>query len=200
MRFRPGLSAGDTRALLVGSMLIAAVLGVGRVLPRVHAWSELQVASAEGTARQLERAERLVSEHTALANDARTAADALSRQQPALLAGSSPGQAAAALAEILERYAVTARVRMGSTSVHADSTFGGGFARVSVRAYATADIQGLAQWLDRIETSDHVLAVRELTITQPEPAAADGTPEGLSVEVLVLALVRHGASTGGRRR
>ena len=65
-----------------------------------------------------------------------------------------------------------------------------GQARVAVRASGIGDIAGVTRLLNDIESGAPLLAVRELSITQPEPAAPDGRAEALRFEMLVEGLAR----------
>ena len=71
-----------------------------------------------------------------------------------------------------------------------DSASRNGLARVAVRASGIGDIAGVTRLLQDIESGVPLLAVRELSITQPEPAAPDGRAEALRFEVLVEGLAR----------
>ena len=50
------------------------------------------------------------------------------------------------------------------------------------------DITGLAGFLRVVESGETPLVVRELSVSQPEPAAGDAKPEALRIEVLVASI------------
>jgi len=74
--------------------------------------------------------------------------------------------------------------------LHADSAGPGALAQVAVRVAATADVYGLLALLRAIEGGNAMFAVRELNVTQPEPAASRNKPEMLRLELMVTAVAR----------
>ncbi|GJG89826.1 hypothetical protein tb265_50070 [Gemmatimonadetes bacterium T265] len=68
--------------------------------------------------------------------------------------------------------------------------------RVTARTDVTGDVRGLASFLAALERSDGRLAVRELTVTQPEPGAAPTRAETLHAALVVEALVTTGVAAG----
>jgi hypothetical protein len=83
-------------------------------------------------------------------------------------------------------------VKVGSVQLRADSAFtADGFARVAVRLNATGDVTGLATLLGALEGDSLLIAVRELVVNQPEPAAPSTKLETLRFEMLVEGLAMH---------
>lgn len=102
----------------------------------------------------------------------------------ALVDGSTAITATAALASIVSEAASDAGVRLSAVQPLADSAQRQ-LARVAVSAQATGDIRGVARLLASLESGQRLLAVRSLTIHQPDPAAPPDQWEELRVEMLV---------------
>lgn len=192
-------SPKDLRTILWGAGAIALILGIGRSRATVIDRLTFERAAAENAVRQLAVDEALVAAEGPLREAASRESNRLEVLERTLIGAATPAAGAAGLATLIERSAAAERVRIGSSLTQGDTVFTEDFARVSVRAYATADVQGLTRWLARIEADPRLLAVRELSVSQPEPAADERTPEALRVELVVEALVRRRASGGGDR-
>jgi hypothetical protein len=118
---------------------------------------------------------------------------------PVVLDGSSVASGGATLASLVSGAAATANAKLGSVHVKVDTAARGArntFAHISARADLTADVRGLSRFLLALERGPTRLAIRALSVTQPEPGGASDRPEMLRVEVVVegLALARGGAS------
>jgi len=64
----------------------------------------------------------------------------------------------------------SARVKISSMQIRADTALKARIARVSVRLTASTDIAGLVALIDDLESGVPLLVVRELNISQGEPA------------------------------
>lgn len=186
-----GLADRDIRTLALGALAILAIVGFGRVGPRARGWASYQIAAADAATRRLVSVERLLASQSSLREDALATKAQLDTLGARLIAAPSPEEGGAHLLAAVERYAAASSMRLNSTAVQADTAFLGEFARVAVRAYGTADIQGLAEWLARVEQGGPLIRVSQLTVTQSEPAADDRAQESLRIEVLVQALIRR---------
>lgn len=91
--------------------------------------------------------------------------------------------------------AAEANLRITSLQVQVDSASSPTFTRVSLRISATGDIHGVTRLLETLEQGPMLLAVRELVVSQPEPAAPSTRPEVLRVELRVEGLVLTRATT-----
>jgi hypothetical protein len=111
-----------------------------------------------------------------------------------LIHGVTPSAAGAALATLLSDRADSTGLGVSSETVRADTGFTRGFARARVRLSGTADVRGLTKFLADIEGNPHLLAVRDLTVSQSDPGAGDDRPENLRIEIVVEALVRPAAA------
>lgn len=184
----------DVRALVFGALTIGALLLVGKGVPAVRQAITFRASAATlayergEVDRRLTSAEKLVRAATLQAEDVHR------RLERVLLPGATPAEAAASLAMLIDRYAEDARVRVSSTTAQADTLFMTAHPIISVRVFATTDVQGLVDLLPRIEGSEFLLGVRELTLTQPEPAAGDDVPGSLRIELVVEALARQGTA------
>jgi hypothetical protein len=102
-----------------------------------------------------------------------------------LIKGASPAAAAAALASSVGDVADENSFKVTSLQLRSDSAATAGLARVYVRLTGVADVTGLAGFLRSIEGSATPMAVRDLTVSQPEPAGSDAKPEMLRIDLLV---------------
>jgi hypothetical protein len=107
-----------------------------------------------------------------------------------VLNGSSTSAVVADLASSLDEIATDARLKVASMQLRADSAAPGSIARIAVRVSGTTDVTGLAAFLRAVETGDTPLVVRELSVSQSEPAAPESKAEALRVDVLVEAIAR----------
>ena len=105
--------------------------------------------------------------------------------------------------------ATDAGVKLGSVQPRVDSeprTLGAAraplhqaFARISVHGDAVGDVVALTQFLAELEHGPVLLAVRALSITQPEPAAPSSRMETLHAEFAVVGLARASLETAGHK-
>jgi hypothetical protein len=147
---------------------------------------------------EADNAERSVASREALRDSMRVRAARFLALAPALLDGSSTAAASATLASLISGAAATADAKLGAVHARVDTSrrAGSTFARVSARADLTADVRGLSRFLLALERGPTLLAIRELSVTQPEPGAGADRPEMLRVELVVdgLALAPSGTS------
>jgi hypothetical protein len=185
---RQAMSARDRRVLVLGIATITLVVGGGRGLPAWREWYAGSRASAAQLRGELARAEESLR-HSAVTRDSLAARK---RRLVALLAllagGETPQMAGAGLASSVASAAEAAGVRVGTVQVRPDSAGRNVFTRVAVRADVTGDVRGVAAFLGALEQDATLLAVRELVVSQPEPAAPADRAEALRVELLVEGL------------
>jgi hypothetical protein len=185
---RQAMSARDRRVLLLGAASVALVVGAGRGLPAWREWYAGSRASAVQLRGELARAEESLR-HSAVTRDSLTARKRrLVALLPLLASGETPQMAGAGLASSVASAAEAAGVRVGTVQVRPDSAGRTVFTRVAVRADVTGDVRGVAAFLGALEQDATLLAVRELAVSQPEPAAAADRAEALRVELLVEGL------------
>jgi hypothetical protein len=185
----------DRRALVAGVVVILLLLAFARGLPALRRWQADVRDSSAALTQEAARARMTVARE-------RTTRDSLAARQqrfialaPLLLRGETPAMGSATLASLISTAATAASVRLGPVQVKAvDTAARGVFSRVSVRAEITGDVRGVSAFLSTLERGPTLVAVRELTIAQLEPAAAADRAEALRVTVAVEALmVRHPA-------
>jgi hypothetical protein len=133
----------------------------------------------------LGRARTELGELDRLRDSAATLSRAVVQLAPALVSGSSPAEAAAALAAELSLAANRHKLKLlATTSVDADTT-AGRLRRVRLHAQLEGDVRGLADLLRTLELSGPVLVVRDLRVSTPAPAQETRLPEVLTMEVTV---------------
>jgi hypothetical protein len=194
------MSGRDRRVLVAGAAAIALILLVGRGIPAWRRWDERVRAGAERQAEAAARSEAAVQ-------DLPAALDSLEARRTRFLAlggtvleGGSPAAAGAALASLVSGAAARAGVQVGSVQVRPDTASAGTFLRVVVRADATGDLPSITRMLALLEGAPERLAIRELSITQPNPGGPAEQPEALRLEVAVEGMALAPGADGLPRR
>lgn len=190
MMSKLGLSQRDGRTLLAGGITIASLVIVARGIPAVRDWETSQMSQAHSAAQQLAALRAGLRVLPALRDSLRARRARLVVLDSTLLVGGSPSDVAAALASTLEDLADDNSLKVTALQLHADSSIVDGFARVDVRLTGIADVAGLAGFLHAIEGGNTPLVVRDLSVSQPEPAANDSKPEALRIDLLVAGIGR----------
>ena len=179
----------DQRVLVAGIVVIVTLLAVARGIPMVRQWQSDSRESADALIQEEARM-RLTIARAPLTRDSLAA-----RQRrfialaPLLLRGETPAMGSAVLASLVSTAATAASVRLGPLQVHSDTAARGVFSRIGVRAEVTGDVRGVGAFLSILERGPTLVAVRELTISQLEPAAAPDRAEVLHVTVGAEALM-----------
>ncbi len=186
---RLALTRRERRALLASGSFIAAIVLAGRGVPAWRHWIEEARAEAIEASNELARAEASVRREPAAAESLAVRERRFVGLAPAILSGRTPAAAGATLAALLSGAASAAGMRLDAVEVRADSAARGAFAKVAVRGSATGDVKGLAMLLTALERGPTLLAVREIAVAQPEPAAAADRMETLRVDLLVEGLM-----------
>jgi hypothetical protein len=183
------MNARDRRALLAGIAAIAFVLAVTRGVPAWLDWQR-EARGADAEARDLLARERSLIEHGAAVRESTSARGRrLLALAPAILSGDAPSDAGATLAGVLSGAAALAGVRLGSVQLRGDSLSRGAFTRIGARMDVTGDIRGVMAMLASLERGPTLLAVRSLSISQPDLTAGDDRVEALHVEIDVEGLM-----------
>jgi hypothetical protein len=191
------LQTRDVRALVIGLAVMGGLLVGAKGFPFLRTRLEIAVASRQGTERTHLRERWLIEVAPEAARLRAASSERRATLERIAFPGGTPAEAAASAGMMLEQHAQRAGVRVISTSPTADTSFTVPYPRLAVRAYATADVQGVLQLLAALESSTPRLIVREFTVTQPEPSASQRTPENLRVELVLEALARAGTALGG---
>jgi hypothetical protein len=190
----------DRKVLATGAIACAALAAGARGIPALLQWTR----DSRGAAAQLVGEEARARASIARADETRDTLTSRNARYlalaPRLLEGESAAGAGAALASILSGAAAVSSVRVGSVQIRADTATHGVFTKVAVSVDLTGDIRGLTAMLATLERGPALLAVRELSITQPEPAAGDDRAETLRADLMVegLMLTPRRANGGSR--
>jgi Type II secretion system (T2SS), protein M subtype b len=185
-----GLSPRDRRTLTRGAVVVIPLLTMGRGMPALIDWQRGRARDAADVARVAAQA-RLSSRLLPTLRDTLNARRArLASLDSLLLTAPSAAAAAAVLASTLGELADSAAMRVASMQLRADSAVAGALTVVGVRLAGIGDVAGLAGFLRAVEGGDAPFVVRELSVMQPDPGAADAKPEVLRIDVLIEALVR----------
>jgi type II secretion system (T2SS) protein M len=195
----PQLGVRDRRVLSVGALTISLLVGLSRGLPALRAWERARMTEARTAALQLAELRNGVASLPLMRESLVVRRARLAAIDSLLPAGASPSAVAAAIASILEQSADDNAVKLTNLQLRADSTVRVGLVRVSVRLSGVTDVSGLAGLLRSIEAAETPLVVRDLSVSQPEPAAPDSRPEALRFDVLVAGIGRISPNTRGTR-
>jgi hypothetical protein len=103
----------------------------------------------------------------------------------------SPAEAGAQLAEIVASAADSADLNLGTVQLKSDLPPVFGLWPVVIRANLTGDLESLATFLSIIEEGRPLVAVRELSVVQPDPALPNDKTEALQVEIAIETLARQ---------
>jgi hypothetical protein len=188
MSSKLGLSARDRRTLTIGSFAITSLVVVARGIPALRSWDADRKAEAYSAAQQLASLRDGLVMLPTLRDSLRVRRARLAALESDLLFGASPSAIAANLASELEDLADDNAVKVTALQLRADTVAIGGLAHVDVRLTGIADVYGLAGFLRAAESDSTLLVVRDLSVSQAEPTAADGRPEALRVDMLVAAI------------
>ncbi|MEP6733825.1 MAG: type II secretion system protein GspM [bacterium] len=180
----------DRRVLAIGVVVISSMLMLSRGVPAWKAWDESSRVAAVESRRELDVAHAAIERYRSDSRARERLAQQLDSLSGAYLSAPGSAVAGAALATLVSDLAAESGVKVTSASVRPDSATRSPFVRLGVRVSATGDAEGLSDYLSSIESSRQLLAVRELSVAQTDPAAPDSRAEALHFELLVEGLVR----------
>jgi type II secretion system (T2SS) protein M len=182
------LSGRERRTLRIGTAAIVSLIAFSRGFPAWSTWRrDTAIAAGELTA-EARRAESSVGRAAALGDTLAARQRRFLALAPAVLSGDSPALAAGTLADLVSGAAANAGVRLGSIQPRGDTASRGMFTPVAIRASGVGDVRGVMRLLVTLEAGPTLLSVRELAITQPEPAAGADRAEQLRIDLLIEAL------------
>lgn len=184
------LGARDRRTLVGGAVIVSVLVGSSRGLPALRAWTEDRTGRAQAAAEQLAAVKQGMERLPALRESLVVRRARLAAIDSVLPAESTPSGVAAAVASALEDFADDNAVKLTTLQLRADTTVRAGRVRVSVRLGGVTDVAGLAGLLRSIEAGETPLIVRDLSVSQPEPAAPDSKPEALRFDMLIAGIGR----------
>jgi hypothetical protein len=174
----------EQRVVLIGGLIVLGLLTSSRALPPLLRWRRDMIDSAEERRAEAQRAEAVTRAH-ALTLDTLAARKAeLVALAPLFLGTTTRANAEGVLATLVSGSAEFAGMRLGSILLRTDTT-GHLVKLVQARASLVGDIRGVMSLLRSLERGPELIAVRELSLNQPEPAAPDEKPESLQLEIAV---------------
>jgi len=186
----------DRYALCFGVAFVSIATIAARGMPALAAWNAREQSVAVASSRELSLARTIVADMSAARDSLAMELHRVAELESRLVSGSTPADAASALAKLVSDIADRANLKISTIEPHDDSLPAASLRTVSVRLAGTTDVVGLTDFLLAIDTADTLMAVRELVVSQAEPAAPSTQAEALRVEVFVAALARLTPTSG----
>ena len=174
-------------------MIIAALVLAFRGVPAWRGWQREARASAAEQVQEAARAAYVVRQAGVIHDSLAARNRRYLALAPALLSGASAAAAGGSLAGLISGAAASSGVRLGAVQVQADSVALSTFTRIVARGDVTGDVRGITAFLRALERGPAALSVRELSISQPEPAAGPDRAEALRLQVVVSGLAVRAA-------
>lgn len=179
----------ERRTLIVGAALVMTMITLSRGLPAWRVWNDDAVRAAAEITAEAARAEASV-------HALRTTVDSLVARRerfealaPKLVGVGSEAAIAGSLSLLVSGAARSAGVHVSSIHVGHDTAEDAVVRRIWASADLEGDTRGIATLLARLEGGPKLLSIRELSITQPDPAAPADRPEALAVRVRIEGLM-----------
>lgn len=181
------LARRDVRALVAGGTVVLVAL-IANVVPTWYAWTASSRAAADLAVSDLAAARRAVAILPLVRDSLTVRRTRFADLADGLLLANNPGTAAADLGALVANAARAAGLAVGSITVRSDTSTAHFFARPTVHGDARGDVSGLVQFLLLLEVGPPLLAVKQLTVTQPDPGGTTDRAEDLRVEFVIEAL------------
>jgi hypothetical protein len=179
------MTGTDRRALILGGAVILGAVLVLRVVPALVRRVVVVDTELHERAELLARARTDLGALDRLRDSAAMLSRAVVQLAPALVTGTSPADAAAAVAAELGLAASRHKLQIvATTPVDADTAIGR-LRRVRLHAQIEGDVRGLADLVHALAGSNPLLVVRDLRVSAPTPARETHGPEVLTMEVTV---------------
>jgi hypothetical protein len=182
------LSQRDRRTLAAGAIIVSLLFLFARGLPALKRWELDQVSKASAAANGLSLLRVARASFTTLRDTVAARRKRVAALDSTLLSGASTSELAAALASRLGEIADDNAVKVTALQLRPDTIVSAGLARVEVRLTGITDVAGLAGLIRAVEGQETPLVVKDLTVSQPEPAGSDSKPEALRIDVLIAGL------------
>lgn len=183
------------RKIAIAGVIVCTTLLLSRGMPGWLAWRAATRERAAEAADELARSEAAVRAQHMIRDSVAAGGRRYAALAPLLVGGGIKTSPDGILAGFVSDAAGEANLRVTNLQVQLDSATSSTFTRVSVRTTATGDIRGLTRLLETLEQGPMLLAVRELVVSQPEPAAPNARPEALRMELRVEGLALTRAAT-----
>ena len=183
----------ERRVLIGGAAVIVTLVAFARGWPAWIAWSREARDAAIEQMRAATDADALIASDRIIADSLRARGARFVALAPELLPGHGLPAATAALSTVVSSAATASGLTLGTIQLlpPADTGRQRVFARVRVHADVTGDITELMTFVSALEGGPTRLTVSELTITQPEPAAAPNRAEALHADFTVEGLAQR---------
>lgn len=189
------MTARDRRTLVVGVCVVAAG-GAVRAIPVGWRWLDRHTIAARAAAVDAVRSEQSVRQLPQTRAELALIKSQLGRYDSATVHGDAPAAAGAELAELVSSAATAAEASITSVQLMPVRDSNGALGRVSARASVTGDLEALAIFLEGMEAGPEIVAIRALSITQPEANLPATRREMLRAEIEVEALYRPSTRVG----
>ncbi len=181
---RVSMSPRERRVVYLGALCIAAALAVGRGLPAWRSWVGEQRATASELRLEVRRAEASIRAHEARRDSLLVLEGELRTLGRLTLSARTAAAAGTELASLVNEAARAAGVSLGALHVTGDSA-GVTIRRVRLRVEGSGDVRALVGFLLALERGAVSLRVVDLSVAQPDPAAAEHVPEALALQLTV---------------
>jgi hypothetical protein len=186
------LSSRDRRTLAIGAGIIILLVLLSRGIPAWRRWDASTRAGAAEMATEAARAESPVRQLPAALDSLQARRGRFVTLGRGVLDGGSAAAAGASLASLVSGAAARSGVQLGSVQVRPDTSGAGAFLRIVVQADGTGDLPAITRLLALLEGGPELLAVRGVSLTQPNPGGPAEQPEALRVELTVEGLALAG--------
>jgi hypothetical protein len=184
------LSLSDRRALAMATVVIGGTWSVKLGLPALREWEVTQRTAAIAVLHDRTAAVDGARSTAALVDSLRSRHLRLMSLDSGVVSAATVAEGGAALSSMIADIAENANVRVASLQIRGDTVAHTGFARVAVRLVGSSDVTGLAALMHDVEGGETLIAVRELSVAQSDPAAPPSRAESLRIELLAETLVR----------
>lgn len=192
---RLGIASRERRVLVVGIVIVVAAVVV-RVVPVWSEWvSEARASAAELDA-EVGRAERSVRDLSRTLDSLEVRKERFIALAPLLVGTGTASKASGALVSLVSGLASTAGVNVESLRVGPSSGDSVDIGRVSVQADLSGGVEAVTAFFAAIEGGAPLLSVRDVSVSQPDIAAAARRPEPLRVELRVEGLFLNDSIDG----
>jgi hypothetical protein len=168
----------------MGAALVAGAWLFTRGVPALARNIDGRRARTEAAVRSLIAAREAAREAAWLRDTLASRAERLLTWAPRLLSGGTGAEATATLQSLVTGLAATHRVRIVRVDPGA-AVRSGDFLEATLRLEAQGDVAGIAGWLSAIEEGETLLAVRQVQLNSPEPAAPAHQPELLRANLTI---------------
>ena len=185
MRLLATLGRREQRTVVAGLVVLGVAVLCLRVAPAWWTWTQASRREAAIAAMDLDEARQSVSALSAKHDSLVALNGRYLALAPSILTGRNHGLVGAALASVVSGCAAGAGLELGAITIRPDTGRLAVFGRPSVRGDARGDVAGLTRFLVALERGPLTLALRQLSISQPEPAAPSDRQETLRIEFVI---------------